>query len=60
MNFIKHSTFQGIKTVTNLTQSYIFTAEQLKPGYLLSVLSAYPNFKTIVFVKTCKEATMIC
>lgn len=38
LNFIKHSTFQGKKTVSTLTQNYIFTPEELKPGYLLQIL----------------------
>jgi superfamily II DNA/RNA helicase len=59
LNFVKYSTFNGKKTVSTLIQNYIFTADQLKPGYLLSVLKSSPNHKTIVFVKTCKECTLI-
>jgi ATP-dependent RNA helicase DDX49/DBP8 len=60
LDFQKHSTFAGKKTVSTLIQNYIFTAEQLKPGYLLSLLSSNPGQKIIVFVKTCKECTLIC
>ena len=27
---------------------------------MLQILQSYPTFKTIVFVKTCKECTLIC
>lgn len=60
LDFVKFSTFEGKKTVNTLIQNYIFTTEQLKPGFLLSVLRANSRHKIIVFVKTCKECTLIC
>jgi superfamily II DNA/RNA helicase len=60
LDFVKFSTFQGKKTVSTLIQNYIFTTEQLKPGFLMRILRENPKHKTIVFVKTCKECTLIC
>lgn len=60
VDFVKHSTFKGKKTVDTLIQSFIFTPEELKPGYLLKLLQDNPKYKIIVFVKTCKECTLIC
>jgi superfamily II DNA/RNA helicase len=54
IDFVKHSTFRGKKTVDTLIQNYIFTPEDLKPGYLLKILKDNPTYKIIVFVKTCK------
>lgn len=54
IDFVKHSTFKGKKTVSTLIQNYIFTPEDLKPGYLLRILKDNPKYKIIVFVKTCK------
>jgi superfamily II DNA/RNA helicase len=59
LDFIKFSTFLGKKTVDTLIQSYIFTTEQLKAGYLLDILNQNRNYKIIIFVKTCKECTLI-
>jgi superfamily II DNA/RNA helicase len=54
IDFVKHSTFKGKKTVNTLIQNYIFTPEDLKPGYLMRILKDNPKYKVIVFVKTCK------
>jgi ATP-dependent RNA helicase DDX49/DBP8 len=60
LDFVKFSTFEGKKTVSTLIQNYIFTTEQLKPGFLMAILKANSKLKIIVFVKTCKECTLIC
>ncbi len=60
LDFVKFSTFEGKKTVSTLIQNYIFTTEQLKPGFLLTLLQTHPRYKIIIFVKTCKECTLIC
>jgi len=54
IDFVKHSTFNGKKTVSALIQKYVFTPEDLKPGYLLRILKDNPKYKIIIFVKTCK------
>lgn len=61
IDFVKHSTYQGIKTVSSacLTQQFVFTPEELKPGYLLKMLEQNSNYKIIIFVKTCKECTLM-
>lgn len=61
VNFVKHSTYDGLKTVctANLTQNYILTPEHLKPTYLLQIIEENSNMKIIVFVKTCKDATIM-
>lgn len=60
LDFIKHSTFTGVKTVAGLTQNFVFTSEELKTGYLMEILQSHPKHKIIVFVKSCKECTLIC
>lgn len=59
LEFIKFSTFAGKKTVNTLIQKYVFTPEQLKAGHLLKILDENRVYKIIVFVKTCKECTLI-
>ena len=59
LDFIKFTTYTGKKTVDTLIQNYIFTTDHLKSGYLLSILKAHPRHKVIIFVKTCKECTLI-
>jgi ATP-dependent RNA helicase DDX49/DBP8 len=61
VKFLKHSTYGGIKTVrtASLTQQFVFTPEQLKPCYLLTLLQDNPHYKVIIFVKTCKECTLM-
>ena len=54
IDFVKHSTFKGKKTVDTLIQNYIFTPEDLKAGYLMRILKDNPKYKVIIFVKTCK------
>ena len=54
VDFVKHSTYNGKKTVDTLIQKYIFTPEDLKAGYLMRILKDNPKYKIIIFVKTCK------
>ena len=42
-----------------LTQSYVFTPEELKPGFLLGILEQNPNYKIIIFSKSCRECTLM-
>lgn len=57
--FVKYSTYTTNLTVRTLTQSYIFTPEALKPSYLLELLEQNRPYKIIVFVKTCRECTLM-
>lgn len=61
LHLTKYSTYEGIKTVSaaNLEQKFVFTPEDLKPGHLLSLLEENSVYKIIIFVKTCKECTLI-
>lgn len=61
LNFIKYSTFEGIKTVASnkLTQKYIISPNELKSGHLLNILKENPSHKIIVFNKNCKECTLM-
>ena len=61
VDFTKHSTFEGIKTVSEnrLSQKYILSPEELKAGYLLQILNGNPKHKIIIFHKSCKECTIM-